>query len=292
MKILVTGANGFIGRACVAALVARGHEVDALDLADTGCFSTIGINSFHACDITAPFTIAGVFDVVVHLAAYNITHVGDTDPAIYDRVNVNGTANVLAGIDTRRFVFLSTSKVYGRDQAVITEESLIAPSQPYEKSKLKAEGLLLNARKDGGLVILRSVNVFGPGQPEKAVIPIFCAQAMQNAPVKVVAPRGSWLQFVYIDDLVRALVLAASAVELAGIYNVSTDETLRLDALALMVRKVCGSGSEVIFTDERSVSLSRVSFDKLKNKTGWEPAVAIEEGVRRYHEYYVQKPSA
>ena len=105
MKILVIGANGFVGRVCVATMLARGHEVDVLDLADFGYFNGTGIHRFHTCDIVTPFTLTESFDALVHLAAYNVTHIGDTEASMYTRVNVDGTANLLSGVCARRFVF-------------------------------------------------------------------------------------------------------------------------------------------------------------------------------------------
>lgn len=294
MKILVTGANGFIGRVCVKTMLARGHEVDALDLVDLGYFNGTDINFFHSRDIVTPFTIAETFDAVVHLAAYNVTHVGDTQASIYTytRVNVDGTANVLSGVRARRFVFLSTAKVYRKRAGLITEESKVDPQQPYEKSKRLAEELCLRARNNQELVILRSVNAFGPGQPEKAVIPVFFARAISGEPIKVFGPRGAWLQFVHVDDLARALEIAAVTPGADGVFNVASDDVVRLEDLALMVKKICGSSSDICFTDERFEPKSEVSYAKIKEKLGWQPSIVLEEALYRYYEYYVQQRQA
>ncbi|MBF0595548.1 MAG: NAD(P)-dependent oxidoreductase [Candidatus Omnitrophica bacterium] len=292
MKILVTGANGFIGRRCVTFLVAGGHEVDALDLADAGLFKGCGVHRFHVCDIALPFTLPGTFDAVVHLAAYNVTHVGDTDASIYARVNVDGTANVLSGVNARRVVFLSTTKVYAQNDRVITESCPLDPQADYEKSKRQAEELCRRECQDRELVILRSVNVFGPGQPPKAVIPVFVARAMRGEPINVFAPRGSWLQFVHVDDLVQALGLAVSVPGAHGVFNVASAPSVRLDDLAGMIKAVCRSGSELCFRDERIMPECRVSFEAITKAWGWLPLVTIEEGVRQYYENYVNHQQA
>ncbi|MDD5681393.1 MAG: NAD(P)-dependent oxidoreductase [Candidatus Omnitrophica bacterium] len=292
MKILVTGANGFVGRVCVAEMLARGHEVDVLDLTDLGYFNGAGINSFYSCDITSPFTLSESFDAVVHLAAYNVTHIGDTAGPMYTRVNVDGTANLLSGVRTLRFVFLSTAKVYRKGAELITEEGEVDPQQPYEKTKRLAEELCLRMRNKEELVILRSVNAFGPGQPEKAVIPVFFARAINNEPIKVFGPRGAWLQFVYVYDLARALEMAAVTMEAEGIFNVAPDDAVRLEDLALMIKKICGSSSDICFTDEHLESRTKVSSNKIKERLGWRPSVALGEALNLYYEYYVKQHQA
>ncbi len=292
MKILVTGANGFIGRVCVKTMLACGHEVDALDFVDLGYFNGTDINCFHSRDIVTPFTLAESFDAVIHLAAYNVTHVGDTQVSMYTRVNVDGTANVLSGVRACRFVFLSTVKVYSKYEGVITEETKIDPRQPYERSKCLAEELCLRTRDNAGLVILRSVNVFGPGQPEKAVIPVFFARAISGEPINVFGPRGAWLQFVHAEDLARALEMAAVTPNANGIFNVASDEVVRLEDLAMMVKKVSGSSSAICFSDERFEPKSQVSYGKIKERLGWQPAIFLEGALYRYYEYYVQQHQA
>ncbi len=292
MKILVTGANGFVGRVCVAAMLARGHEVDVLDLVDFGYFNGTGIHRFHTCDIVTPFTLTESFDAVVHLAAYNVTHVGDTESSMYARVNIDGTVNLLSGVRARRFVFLSTAKVYRKRMGFITEESEIDPQQPYEKTKRLAEELCLRMWDNKELVILRSVNAFGPGQPEKAVIPVFFARAMSGEPIKVFGPRGAWLQFVYVEDLARALEMAAVIPGAGGVFNVASDDVVRLEDLALMVKKICGSSSDICFTDDRFESKAGVSSGKIREELGWRPSITLGEALNRYYEYYVQQRQA
>ncbi len=292
MKILVTGTNGFVGRVCVAGMLARGHEVDALDLIDLGYFNGTGIHRFYSRDITSPFTLAESFDAVVHLAAYNVTHIGDTESSMYTRVNVDGTANLLSVVRARRFVFLSTTKVYRKRAGLITEESEVDPQQPYERTKRLAEELCLRMRDNRGLVILRSVNAFGPGQPEKAVIPVFFARAMSGEPIEVFGPRNAWLQFVYVDDLARALEMAAVTPGADGVFNVASDDVVRLEDLALMVKKICGSSSDICFTDERFESKVEVSYGKIRERLGWRPSITLEEALCRYYEYYVQQRQA
>lgn len=292
MKILVTGANGFVGRVCVGAMLAHGHEVDVLDLVDLGYFNGTRIHRFHTCDIVRPFTVTESFDAVVHLAAHNITHIGDTESFMYTRVNVDGTANLLSGVRARRFVFLSTTKVYRKRAGFITEESEVDPQQLYERTKYLAEELCLRMRDNQELIILRSVNAFGPGQPEKAVIPIFFARAMNNELIEVFGPLGAWLQFVYVDDLVRALEMAAGTLGVNGIFNVASDDVVRLEDLALMVKKICGSSSDICFTDESFEPKAEVSSDKIKERLGWRPSIDLKEVLNRYHEYYLQQRQA
>ncbi|MBF0332012.1 MAG: NAD(P)-dependent oxidoreductase, partial [Candidatus Omnitrophica bacterium] len=157
MKVLVTGANGFVGQELVKALMSGGHAVDALDLADTGCLSEQGVSHFYTQDISVPFLLNDTWDVVFHLAAYNVTHVGDAAAGMYQRINVNGTENVIKGAPADKFVFLSTVKVYERRAGVVDESGSLAPKGLYEKSKIEAENVCRQLIDPACLVIIRSV---------------------------------------------------------------------------------------------------------------------------------------
>ncbi len=272
MKIFVTGASGFVGQYLVEQLTHAGHEVDA-----------------RRFDITTPFTVIEPFDVVIHLAAYNITNVGNTDPSIYSRVNIEGTKHVLSGVQAKKYIFLSTTKFYRKGIEIIREDSDIDPQNAYEQSKWQAEQACLNLKPAQELVILRCTNVFGPGQPEKAVIPIFFSKAMSNEPIKVFGPKGTWLQFVYIDDLISAILNVATNPQVHGVFNLASSELVRLEDLASMIKKICKSSSDITFTDEGSQPKMEVSCDKIKRATGWQPSINLEEGLRRYYQYYAQQ---
>ena len=275
MKIFVTGASGFVGQHLVRYLTHAGHEVDT-----------------RRFDITTPFTVTEKFDVVIHLAAYNITNVGDTDLSIYVRVNIEGTKHVLSGVQAQKYIFLSTTKFYRKGTEIIREESEIDPQNPYEQSKWQAEQECLKLKTSKELVILRGTNVFGPGQPEKAVIPIFLGKAIHNEPIKVFGPRGAWLQFLYIDDLIQAILKVATTPKINGVFNLASPELVRLEDLASMIKKICHSSSEICLTDEGLPPKVEVSCDKIKKATGWQPLVSLEEGLRRYYQYYAQQHSS
>lgn len=291
MKILVTGGNGFVGQALVHALVRGLHEVYALDLKDEGYFKNDSIHGFYGQDIGEPFRLGKHFDFVFHLAAYNVTHVGDAAAKTYRRVNVGGTKHVLEAMAADHFVFLSTTKVYQRAPGVIDEDSLVAPMHPYEQSKLQAEDFCRQSFTGKSLTILRSVNIIGPGQTEKAVIPVFITRALRHESLNVFAPRGQWLQFIFVDDIVRLMVtILERSGGLGGLFNVAMDDIIRLEELVARVKSICGSKSPVLFGDEARAEETRVSFAKLAKALPWQPRVRLDAALLKCRDYYsVQK---
>ena len=172
MNILVTGANGFIGRRLSSRLI-NGPKGPSRPL-------------LLSQDISKPFFIKRPFDFVIHLAAYNITNVGAKDAGLYTAVNVEGTRTFITSCSYERFIYLSTTKVYKNEGLPITEDSPLDPQGAYEQSKLKAEEVCRDHFKKESLVILRSVNVMGWGQAPKAVLPVFFQKAKANQPLDII----------------------------------------------------------------------------------------------------------
>ena len=185
-SVLVTGANGFVGRALVQRLIADGHMVSGLDMAPDPVLVP-GLQRFYAQDIGLPFDIAQPFDFVFHLAARNITHVGALDYAELQRVNVAGAQNVMRAVTAPDFVFMSTSKVYQQAGQPIDESSPTAPLADYERSKLEAEHALAALFAGQRLTIFRAVNIVGRGQAEKALVPVLFANAYAGRSLDIFA---------------------------------------------------------------------------------------------------------
>ena len=139
MKILITGANGFVGKTLAKRLITSDHEIYVLDIDLDGFEYMDKVKGCFQQDISEAFKLEEDFDFVFHLGAYNITHVGDSNAEKYKRVNIEGTANLLGSANIKNFVFLSTIKVYDHTCARIDENAPIAPVNPYEKSKLESE---------------------------------------------------------------------------------------------------------------------------------------------------------
>ena len=177
MKVLVTGATGFLGRRLVPTLVQEGHEVSILTHAKTDLFHRHNIETTYEVDLRSPFCINETFDFIFHLAAYNVTHVGDANSPDYYGVNVEGTKRVLDSINYGNFVYFSTAKLYKSTDGVIDEQTKLDTSNYYEESKLQGELICFNRCTTNSLYIFRSVNIAGQGQQMKALIPICWTRA-------------------------------------------------------------------------------------------------------------------
>lgn len=290
MKVLVTGANGFVGRELVAALILAGHVVDALDLADAGGLTDKGVRRFYAQDISVPFFLKDPWDAVFHLAAYNVTHVGDAQAGLYQRINVDGTRHVIQGVNAGKFIFLSTVKVYERRAGLIGEDGVLAPSGLYEKSKAEAEQMCRALIDPARLVILRCANIIGPGQAEKAAVPVFLRKALRHEALEVFGPRGQCLQFLDVEDAARALCAAAEVPGAAGIFNVASDELVRLEELVVLIREICASRSSIVWRNDGREDEVRFSNARIRKVLAWEPRSSLKRSLQRCLEYYAQRP--
>lgn len=280
LKILVTGANGFVGRALCRRLLDTGQKIYGLGLTQAGAQQ--GFKKFYAIDISHPFELKEHFDFVFHFAAHNVTHVGSQSPDLYQQVNVRGTENVLNAVRARNFIFLSTAKVYRAQGVPLTENSALGPAGKYEKSKLLGENLCREIFTRGKLCVLRAVNIVGPGQPQKAVIPVLFKKAMAGEPLEIFGPAGSFLQLLYVEDAVDAFLRVIEQEGLAGNYNLASSDFIRLDELAERIKKICRSKSEIKLTNQTTVPFSQVIPAKLERALGWKATTSIPAILEQY----------
>lgn len=286
MNILVTGANGFIGRAWIQWLAKKPYHVSALDLRFSPGSFPRNVKSLYVQDITKKFKIDQSFDFVFHLAACNLTHVDKAGHKEYYRVNVRGTENVINAVRTRNFIFLSTAKVYKINGRSVREAGALAPRGDYEKSKLKAENICRKHFPGNRLTILRAVNVVGPGQPEKAVVPVFFRNAFQNAPLKIIGSRKNVFQFVFLKDLLQAFNRILSAGKGQGTLNISSDQAVTLRTLAEKVMALCRSKSEVVFDSDDEVLFAKVLSKKAEERLGWKARTSTNTMLKECYGFY------
>lgn len=267
-KILVTGAGGFVGQALCRRLITLGHAVTAL--------------TREAQDITKPFSLKAEFDFVFHLAAHNITHVGDTGADLYHLVNVEGTRNVLKAVAAKHFVLLSTAKIYLAQGKPITEDSPLLPLKEYEKSKLAAENVCADLVNSKSLLIFRAVNIVGKGQPDKAVIPVLFKKAAAGEPMEIFGPKDSVLQLLYVEDVVDAFVKVVEKGGLAGIYNLASPAKMTLGELAVAIKEICQSKSDIRFVNHDKATFSEVLSTKVEKELGWKARTTVREILEEY----------
>ncbi len=301
---LVTGGAGFIGSHLVEELVRRGRRVRVLDNLSTGRRANLAAVADHVdfvegdiLDIAAVRTAMRCVRRVFHQAALRSVPRSVDDPLATNRVNVEGTLNVLvaardAGVE--RLVYASSSSVYGTTATLpLREDQPPAPVSPYAVSKLAAEYYCRVFAALYGLptVSLRYFNVFGPRQDPAsqyaAVIPRFVAAAMRDESLEV---HGDGLQsrdFTYIDNVVLANCLAAEAPGVGGeVFNVACQRQQTLmDIVEALGHGVRPDGRPIRWhhTPARPGDVRHTLADVTKARCllGYEAVVGFEEGLRR-----------
>ncbi len=279
VKILVTGSNGFIGQAFCRRLITLGCEVYGLD---RNAPEVAGFKDFYRQDITQSFSLKQNFDFVFHLAAYNVTHVGCQTADLYHRINVQGTGNVLQAVKTRHFIFLSTTKVYWAQGKPLDEEALLLPLQEYEKSKLAAEQVCREGRGARELLIFRCVNIVGPGQTDKAVIPVLFKRALAGETLKIFGPRQSVLQLLFVEDAIDAFIKVIEKGNVSGIFNIASENLVSLDELAKNIKRICRSKSEIHFMNDEEVEFSKIICVKAEKILGWKAKATLKDILEQY----------
>jgi UDP-glucose 4-epimerase len=304
MKAMVTGGAGFIGSNLVDALLARGDAVTVVDDLSTGRRQNLdsalaGGADLVETDIRDASALTALArrlgpEVIFHLAAQIDVRRSVADPAFDAGINVGGTANVLdaaraAGV--RRLVFTSTGgAVYGEgdgQELPLDETAPIAPMAPYGQSKFAGEGYLSLYRRLYGLsaVALRLGNVYGPRQDplgEAGVIGIFCGLLLEGGRPTVFGDGTQTRDYIYVDDVVAAL-LAAAASDAPGPINVGTG--IETDVLELIERLGAlrdSDGFEPEFAPARTGEVQRIVIDagRAERELGWRAEMDLSEGLR------------
>ena len=302
MRTLVTGGAGFIGSHLADALIARGDSVTIVDDLSSGKESNItsavlGGARLHRVDIRDGAALAEVVadaqpQAVFHLAAQVDVRISLADPAFDARTNVEGTINVLEAArqaGAERVVFASTGgAMYGETDVLPTPESVEAlPMAAYGQSKFCAERYLgLYGRLYGlSTVALRFGNVYGPRQDphgEAGVIAIFCGKLREGATPKIFGDGTQTRDYIYVADLVDALLRAGDTRD-GGAINVGTEEeTSVLDIVGELSRLSGPETPEPEFAPARLGELDRSCLDatRARELLGWSASTPIGEGLR------------
>jgi UDP-glucose 4-epimerase len=305
---LVTGGGGFIGSNLVQALLERGETVRVLDNFVTGRRRNLTgfedkielIEGDIRDRAVVEKAVAGV-DYVLHQAALGSVPRSVQDPITSNDINVNGTLNLLWAshhAKVKRFVFASSSSVYGNTPQLPKEEGMTPnPISPYAVSKIAGERYTLSFYSVYGLptVALRYFNVFGPKQDPTsqyaAVIPRFITALMNGHPPVVYGDGEQSRDFTYIDNVVQANLLACTAPEAPGhALNVACGERYTLNTLLKLLSEISGKETIPIYQSERpgDVKHSMASIDRAQRILAFSPLVNFQEGLKRTVEWYLQ----
>jgi len=296
---LVTGGAGFIGSRVSSLLLEKGWSVRILDNLGTGQRAVVpteaDLINADVRDIKAVAEAALGARVIFHLAAFTVLGESLSRMAECCAINVVGTANIIQAAvasGTKRIVFSSSSAIYSEvpDEA-IEEEHQTNPDSVYGQSKVNGEVLLNLAAQGLGLepVCLRYFNVYGPGQTAESaypsVIPAFLNRIQEKQPLAV---HGDGLQtrdFVYVEDVARANLMAAEAPMVSGEVkhlNVGTGKATSILDLARIINKLSERPQDFIEYDapilgEERFSLAQVC--RIERELGWQAITDLEEGL-------------
>lgn len=293
MRIVVTGAAGFIGSHLCDRLVADGHTVlgiDNLSIGRLGNLNQLAENQnfkFYQKDVRDFDDIKSIFidaDKVVHLAARADIVPSIENPDEYFSSNVIGTYNVVRASqanDVKRFVYVASSSCYGIPDVYPTpEDTRISPQYPYALTKFLGEEIVMHWATVYKMpsISLRFFNVYGPRARTSgtygAVFGVFLAQKLAGKALTIVGDGNQTRDFTYVSDIVEAIVAALNSNKV-DIYNVGSGNTYSVNTLAKLI------GGEVENIPKRPGEPDSTFADirKITSELGWQPKITLENGV-------------
>lgn len=305
-KVLVTGADGFIGSHLVEYLVAQNYDVRAfvyynsfnswgwLDQSPAAVRASLDV---FAGDIRDPHGVRTAMrgcDVVLHLAALITIPYSYHSPDTYLDTNIKGTLNVVQAardLGVERVVHTSTSEVYGTARFVpITEEHPLQGQSPYSASKIGADQMALSFHSsfETPVAVIRPFNTYGPRQSARAVIPTIITQIAAGATEIRLGAVHPTRDFNYVSDTVRGFVAVAAADDVIGqVVNIASNYEISVGDTAALIAQRMGREVRIVCEDDRlrpsGSEVERLWGDNARAKalTGWEPEFGDRAGFAR-----------
>jgi UDP-glucose 4-epimerase len=297
MRFLVTGGAGFLGAALANRLAADGHAVHVLDdlsngrreLLDPGIAFTEG----DVDNIPLLWSLLQDVDSVYHLAARVSVPQSILHPREYNRVNVGGTVSLMEAMrDTGvgRVVFASSGAVYGdQPRQPVREDDPPRPDSPYAVRKWSAEQYIHTIGTLWGIetVALRIFNAYGPHQSLPAshapVVPRFMQQALGGGSIVIFGDGQQTRDFVYVDDVVAALVAAVTARNVnRQVINIGSGRETSIRELVDRIARATGRPAAIITNPQKPGGVPRLAADisRARELLGFRPKVGLDEGLR------------
>ena len=315
MNFLVTGGVGFIGSHVCERLLEAGHAVCALD--DLNDFYDPAIKqstlrelqsraqsfSFVHADITNRGEVDEIFgsmafDQIIHLAARAGVRPSLENPALYQRVNVEGTVNVLEAARERgvkKITIASSSSVYGVNSKVPFSEAdpIFSAISPYAASKLGCEALghVYHHVYGMDVCMLRFFTVYGPRQRPDLAIHKFARLMQSGQPIPVFGDGNTSRDYTYVDDTVDGVIAATEKEFGYEIINLGESQTVELDRLIELLEQAMGVKAEINRQPAQpgDVPITFANIEKAQRLLGYNPQVKIEDGIPRFIEWFRQQ---
>jgi nucleoside-diphosphate-sugar epimerase len=316
VKCLVTGGAGFIGHNVVHLLEQQGHECVVIDTCtDYGFIPKEELTYLidnrlkrinarvRSIDIREGMFVDTIFktyepDVVIHMASFPRQKVVEQNPLLASDVMSNGLVNLLEKSKqhkVKKFVYISSSMVYGDFTADVLEAHPCRPQGQYGIMKLMGEKLVEDYARQGAFdyTIIRPSAVYGEWDVEDRVVSKFMTTAMRGETLKVKGP-DEVLDFTYVEDTAMGIVLAATKDIANGkVYNItrSDEKQYTLKDAAELAIKIAGKGNlELADRDLSFPKRGRLSIMRAQRDLGYSPQVGVEQGFQRYYDWYNQNP--
>lgn len=295
-RFLITGGAGFLGSALAKKLAASGHEVRVIDDLTRGDQMILSPDIFFTRgdvqDVSRLWSLLQDVDCVYHLAARVSVAESILYPGDYNRINTGGAVSLMeamrdAGVS--RVVLASSGAVYGsQPQQPVRETADVDPDSPYAVSKLAAETYIHTIGRLWGIetVALRIFNAYGPGQhlpvSHAPVVPRFLRQAISGGSVVLYGNGNQVRDFVYVSDVVDALIQAASTADInRSVFNIGSGHGTSIAELVDVMEGVIGKSINRIVNPERQGGVSELIGDisLAADKLGYQPSVTLHEGL-------------
>jgi len=310
-NILVTGGLGLIGHNVVKRLQDKGHLVsimdtktnygiipqDEIDYLMAERRKKIAVDSYiYDRDICDAKSVDHIFNVeqpeiVIHMASFPRQKVVNANPAWGSRVMSEGLLNLLEAsdkYDVRKFIYISSSMVYGDFTDDVTEDAICKPQGQYGIMKLAGEWLVKDYTRKTNLVhtIIRPSAVYGPLDVEDRVIAKFMLTAMRGGTLNVNGANET-LDFTYVDDAANGIVAAALSNNTENkTYNITKSHSRTLLEAAQLALKLAGGGTLVVKDKDKDFpSRGALNIDAARKDFGYDPKTDVEEGFEKYYEW-------
>tara|TARA_Y100000310_G_C20627510_1_gene786781 strand:- start:526 stop:1497 length:972 start_codon:yes stop_codon:yes gene_type:complete len=301
MKILVTGATGFVGQHLVKRLSDLGHSIVSIER-DTNFYSTYYDEAVCYGDIADPLFVERVVtdyapDVIFHLAAQSIVRVARKSPYNTFETNVIGSLNILdaaRNAEVPRVMVMTSDKVYG-NAVHANENHKLVSSGFYETSKVCVDHVaqMYQNSTDMIIAIFRCCNIYGPGDRNKRIIPNMIQDALNKKNIMLFKGNDDKREYIYVDDLVDAFVAWLKGNSDVKAWNVGSQESFNQEEIAnAIASNIEGTNLNWITPpDFKASELKEQSLNSgyFRGMTGWRPKTDFNEGIKQTVEWWKEE---